>query len=107
MAIASSVVQEKPHVTVVGGGIAGLYAAYLLALEDYTVDLYELNPDFLGGKIATRWYPLEEAHGMREFLAEFGPMRFGTWPSSASAQPLRTPRSDFHVVRPDDRTAGP
>jgi hypothetical protein len=72
MAIARVAGQEKPHTTVVGGGISGLYAAYLLALEGFTVDLYELNPHFLGGKIATRRFPETNP----EFFAEFGPMRF-------------------------------
>jgi hypothetical protein len=75
MAVVSREVSENPHVTVVGGGISGLYAAYLLARQRYSVELFELHPNLLGGKIATRWYPKGTADD-REFRAEFGPMRF-------------------------------
>lgn len=62
---------ESQHVTIVGGGIAGLYTAYLLARHGCTIELFELNKH-TGGKIATRGYPERNP----EFLAEFGPMRF-------------------------------
>jgi monoamine oxidase len=63
---------ESPHVTVIGAGIAGLYAAYLLALADFSVEVFEQNEERCGGKIATRKYPEDDAR----FFAEFGPMRF-------------------------------
>ena len=69
----TSEAREESHVTIVGGGIAGLYAAYLLALNDFTVDPYELHRENVGGKIATRSYPTIENP---LFKAEFGPMRF-------------------------------
>jgi hypothetical protein len=63
----------RSQIAVVGGGIAGLYATYLLAKQGFSVQLFELNERRLGGKIATRKYP--EA-GPTQFWAEFGPMRF-------------------------------
>ncbi|MFZ9594458.1 MAG: protoporphyrinogen/coproporphyrinogen oxidase [Bdellovibrionia bacterium] len=44
------------EVTVIGGGIAGLLAAYALEKKGYSVDLYE-SSDRLGGLIQTRSLP--------------------------------------------------
>ena len=44
---------EAPHVTVVGGGLAGLAAALRLAQRDYRVTLYERKP-WLGGDLGSR-----------------------------------------------------
>jgi len=63
---------ETPHVSIVGGGVAGLYTAYRLAGSGYSVELFEQSDDRLGGRIATRRYPETSPN----FWAEFGPMRF-------------------------------
>jgi NAD(P)-binding Rossmann-like domain/Flavin containing amine oxidoreductase len=47
---------EAPHVTVVGGGLAGLTAALRLAERGYRVKLFERKP-WLGGDIASRPTP--------------------------------------------------
>ncbi len=60
----------RPTVAIVGGGIGGLYAAYLLGRNGFRVTLYEQD-ERLGGRIETVKMPPDEA-----FLAEFGPMRF-------------------------------
>jgi phytoene dehydrogenase-like protein len=65
--------KDLPQVTVVGAGIAGLYAAYLLALAGYPVEILEQNEKRCGGRIATRSYPKGTDP---PFFAEFGPMRF-------------------------------
>ena len=65
---------QVPHVAVVGAGIGGLYAAYLLGMAGYQVDVYEMQAR-PGGRIDTRAYPRPEL-GEDPFLAEFGPMRF-------------------------------
>lgn len=58
----------RPHIAVVGGGIAGLYAAWRLAGPDhFTVTVFEAG-DRWGGRI--------ETVDMAGFDAEFGPMRF-------------------------------
>jgi len=65
--------QEKTHVTVVGGGIAGLYATYLIAQDcDYSVELLDLTAERLGGRITSRTIDVDGV----TFAAEFGPMRF-------------------------------
>jgi vacuolar-type H+-ATPase subunit H len=58
---------ETPAVKIVGGGIGGLYAAYLLGKHSYSVELFEQGPEF-GGRI--------ESKRAGPFIAEFGPMRF-------------------------------
>jgi hypothetical protein len=68
----SSQRRETTHVTVVGGGIGGLYAAYLLAHHpDYTVEVLDLARERLGGRITTREITVDNVI----FRAEFGPMR--------------------------------
>src|SRR5262245_51198458 len=61
---------ERPTIAIAGGGIGGLYAAYLLGRRGFDVTLFEQD-DRLGGRIETVKMP---PNG--EFLAEFGPMRF-------------------------------
>jgi monoamine oxidase len=73
MAPIGSESRETTQVTVVGGGIAGLYAAYLLAHDPrYSVELLDLARERLGGRITTRVITVGDV----EFRAEFGPMRF-------------------------------
>src|SRR5689334_6807030 len=62
----------QPRVAVVGGGIAGLYAAYRLGLAGCTVTVLEQG-DRWGGRIESIRMP---AVGGHSFVAEFGPMRF-------------------------------
>lgn len=57
---------------VVGGGVAGLYAAYLLGRHGLRVQLFEAS-DHWGGRIDSRSYPVDGKH---DFIAEFGAMRF-------------------------------
>ena len=61
---------DRPSIAIVGGGIGGLYAAYLLGRNGFHVTLFEQD-ERLGGRIETVKMPPNEA-----FLAEFGPMRF-------------------------------
>ena len=71
----------KHQVTVVGGGIAGMLAAYQLGDRGYEVSLHEKGP-WLGGLIGTTHYPYgiveHAAHSLRaskpvlEFCAEIG-----------------------------------
>jgi monoamine oxidase len=70
-------------IAIVGGGITGLFCAYILARNGKSVSLFEASPRF-GGRIRTirlksdnrntaadeKWDPEE-----LEFCAEFGPMR--------------------------------
>lgn len=58
---------------IVGGGIAGLYAAYLLGRLGQEVQLFEVSPDHWGGRIDSHRHELDGEH---DFIAEFGPMRF-------------------------------
>jgi hypothetical protein len=58
---------------IVGGGIAGLYAAYLLGRLEHEVQLFEISTDHWGGRIDSHRYELDGEH---DFIAEFGPMRF-------------------------------
>lgn len=61
--------RAQARIAVVGGGIAGLYCAWQLALEhrDWQISLFESLPR-LGGRIETQQ--------LGGFNAEFGPMRF-------------------------------
>jgi hypothetical protein len=62
----------RTSVVIVGGGIAGLYTAYLLGRVGHDVQLFELSNRW-GGRIDSRRFELDDSH---EFIAEFGPMRF-------------------------------
>lgn len=62
----------RTSVGIVGGGIAGLYAAYLLGRLGHDVQLFELS-DRWGGRIDSRRFELDDS---QDFIAEFGPMRF-------------------------------
>jgi hypothetical protein len=59
-------------IVIVGGGIAGLYAAYLLGLLKRDVQLFEMS-DRWGGRIDSEVFKLDPKN---DFVAEFGPMRF-------------------------------
>lgn len=64
--------QENRSIVIVGGGIAGLYAAYLLGRLNYSVQVFE-GDDRWGGRIHSEVFEVE---GGANFVAEFGPMRF-------------------------------
>lgn len=71
----------RESVAIVGGGITGLFCAYILAQNDRSVNLFEASPR-LGGRIRTiRLKPDNTPAGKNwdpntlEFCAEFGPMR--------------------------------
>jgi Flavin containing amine oxidoreductase len=64
--------QENRSIVIVGGGIAGLYAAYLLGRLNYFVQVFERS-DRWGGRIHSEVFEVE---GGENFVAEFGPMRF-------------------------------
>jgi len=64
--------QENRSIVIVGGGIAGLYAAYLLGRLNYSVQAFERS-DRWGGRIQSKVFEVE---GGENFVAEFGPMRF-------------------------------
>ena len=59
-------------IVIVGGGIAGLYAAYLLGLLKHDVQLFEMSGRW-GGRIDSEVFKLDRKN---DFVAEFGPMRF-------------------------------
>jgi monoamine oxidase len=61
-----------PVTLVVGGGIAGLYAAYLLGRAGYPVTVLEQGSRW-GGRIESIKLPPGQDE---QFIAEFGPMRF-------------------------------
>lgn len=63
---------NSPHVIVVGGGLAGLSAAYELQRCGYAYTLLEAESDYLGGRIRT--IPLGEYNG-KTLLGEAGAMR--------------------------------
>jgi phytoene dehydrogenase-like protein len=63
---------DLPVIVIVGGGIGGLYAAYLLGLDGYPVTVLERS-DRWGGRIES--VPLPDP-SPDSFIAEFGPMRF-------------------------------
>lgn len=63
---------SRQRVAVVGGGIAGLYAAYRLGLAGRLVTVLEQG-DRWGGRIESVHLPSRNGHA---FVAEFGPMRF-------------------------------
>ncbi len=46
----------KPHVAVVGGGVAGLAAACALAQDGYQVDVFERKP-YVGGRASSYMHP--------------------------------------------------
>lgn len=64
--------QEGRSIVIVGGGIAGLYAAYLLGRLKYDVQVFEMS-DRWGGRIHSEVFKVK---GGEDFIAEFGPMRF-------------------------------
>lgn len=65
--------RKDQSIVVVGGGIAGLYAAYLLGRLGQEVQLFEVSTNHWGGRIDSQRYALDGEH---DFIAEFGPMRF-------------------------------
>ncbi len=65
-----------PKVIVLGGGVAGLSAAHELVERGYEVEVFEYNPDYIGGKARSINYkgkdkqyenPLPGEHGFRFF----------------------------------------
>jgi hypothetical protein len=83
--MASKQARSDEKIAIVGGGITGLYCAYVLAQQKKSVWLFEAS-DRLGGRIKTvrltsRGGSLKPLSGSRwkvgelEFCAEFGPMR--------------------------------
>jgi phytoene dehydrogenase-like protein len=61
-----------PTIVIVGGGIGGLYAAYLLGKAGYPLTVLEQG-DRWGGRIESVMLP---PGSDSPFIAEFGPMRF-------------------------------
>ncbi|MGO8907125.1 MAG: FAD-dependent oxidoreductase [Solirubrobacteraceae bacterium] len=66
---------ERRSIAIVGGGIAGLYAAYMLGRLGQDVQVFEVSSDHWGGRIESCSFDLGDGHA---FIAEFGPMRFET-----------------------------
>ena len=66
---------KRRSIAIVGGGIAGLYAAYMLGRLGQDVQVFEVSPDHWGGRIESCSFDLGDGHA---FIAEFGPMRFET-----------------------------
>ena len=66
---------KRRSIAIVGGGISGLYAAYMLGRLGQDVQVFEVSPDHWGGRIESRSFDLGDG---RAFIAEFGPMRFET-----------------------------
>lgn len=71
--------KEIERIAIVGGGIAGMFCAFVLSRHDKQVWLFEEGPD-LGGRIKTvrlnqACAPGEWKGNDLEFFAEFGPMR--------------------------------
>lgn len=72
--------EYKGPIAVVGGGIAGMYCAYVLRRNHYRVLLFEAT-ERLGGRIRTirldsQGSALDSDLSAMEFHAEFGPMRY-------------------------------
>jgi monoamine oxidase len=72
---------SRENIAIVGGGIAGLFCAYILSINNRSVQLFEASGRF-GGRIRTIRLKADnsEAHDPwdpdeLEFCAEFGPMR--------------------------------
>lgn len=74
--------RRDPPVFVVGGGIAGLSAAWALVRAGVRTELLEAGP-VLGGRFATnRWIEADVGDGPRSFPIEHGV--HGFWPSYAT-----------------------
>jgi monoamine oxidase len=72
---------EEPSaikIGIIGGGIAGLYAAYILEFLEIDYEILEANPERLGGRIYTHHFS-EETHD----YYDIGAMRFPDSPIMA------------------------
>lgn len=47
--------RDKKNITIIGGGPAGLEAAYVLGSKGHNVDVYEASDRLCGGQLATAW----------------------------------------------------
>lgn len=72
---------KQSPVAIIGGGITGLFCAYVLIRQGYAVDIYEAS-DRVGGRIRTirldnnnKEVDLNQSADSLDFYAEFGPMR--------------------------------
>jgi uncharacterized protein with NAD-binding domain and iron-sulfur cluster len=70
--------QSQKSVTIVGGGIAGMTAAYYLAKNGYAVSLYEREPQ-LGGALSAVPYPPPGDPDRAAVYYEASPHMFGDW----------------------------
>jgi hypothetical protein len=86
---------KREQIAIVGGGIAGLFCAYVLANDGHEVELYE-SSDVLGGRIRSfRFYPElldgldttpdDERHPIKD-IATLGPALKPSWPTGYSTK---------------------
>jgi monoamine oxidase len=70
---------SNPKIGIVGGGIAGLYTAYILKSLGIDYEILEANPDRMGGRIYTHHFSTDIAHD----YYDIGAMRFPDSPIMA------------------------
>ena len=88
---------HSPAIVVAGGGIGGLYSAYLLGKAGYSVTLLEQG-DRWGGRIESIKLPPDSDSPL---IAEFGPMRFEPGLQERLVALASDLRVGIHAVRPD------
>lgn len=84
--------QQPRSAAVVGGGLAGLTAACLLAERGFRVTLFERN-DYLGGKVGS--WPVSLEHGFHAFFRQYHNLR--RFLSALGVQQRLIPIEDYRI----------